>query len=358
MKKLNFKKLSKKKKITLIIGLFLVLLTSGAISFHLLNQKNTSPKKETTKANKVKKSNKTKPVEKNYSLLSGVELPSADLKTSPVIGVMIENSPNARPQSGLADAEVVFEAIAEGGVTRFLALYQHNKPTLIGPVRSLRSYYIDWAWGFRASVAHVGGSGDALARIRDGAHRDMDEFFNTSTFWRTRDRWAPHNVYTNFTNLQNLNNSKGWTTSVFDGFNFKNDKKSPQETARQIHINLSGVTYNPTYNFDGNCNCYKRSQSGQGHLDREKGQIWVKNVVALKIPMLKGGDGYHNVYSTIGSGAGVVFKDGVFEEITWEKSSEIAPLILKDLKGNKIQLNRGSTWISAVPLNHGSINWQ
>jgi hypothetical protein len=104
---------------------------------------------------------------------------------------MIENSPDARPQSGLQDAGVVVEAIAEGGITRFLTLFQESQPQYIGPVRSLRPYYIDFAAPFQAGIAHVGGSPEALSRVRNGSYRDLDQFFNSAYFSRISARPAP-----------------------------------------------------------------------------------------------------------------------------------------------------------------------
>lgn len=356
MKKLNFhfKKLTKKQ--TLILILALILIASGGVAayLHFTKQKTTQP---VVKTKPVKKEEKKEP-EKFYAALSGAQVDSPEKVNSPVIGVMIENSPNARPQSGLNEAEVVFEAIAEGGVTRFLALYQQNQPSMIGPVRSLRSYYLDWAWGFQASVAHVGGSGDALARIRDGQHRDLDQFFNSGTFWRATDRYAPHNVYTTFEKLLALNNSKGWTSSNFEGFARKEDTKSAAPTATKIQIGLSGYYYDTFYTYNADCNCYFRGQAGAAHLDREKGDITPRNIVALRMDMSRGGDGYHNVYSTIGSGTAVAFLDGAAHEISWEKASESSPLILKGGDGKNFQLNRGQTWLVAVPNSSGSIAWQ
>ena len=356
MKKLNFiKNLTKKQLVILIVAVIvaIALIGCGVWAFFALQKKETKTQQPTTTV----KAEKPKAPEKFYSALSGVEVASAADVNKPVIGSIIENSPNARPQSGLFDAEVVFEAIAEGGVTRFLALYQQNQPALIGPVRSLRGYYIDWAGGFQASIAHVGGSGDALARIRDGQHRDMDQFFNAGSFWRARDRYAPHNVYTNFENLSSLNNSKGWSSSNFEGFKFKNDKKSSTPNATQISITMSGPLYDSTFSYNADCNCYLRNQAGAPHLDREKGQISPKNVVALRMN-INSRDGYYSDYVTIGSGTAVVFRDGVAEEITWEKSSENSPLTLKDSAGKIVQLNRGQTWLVAVPTSGGAINYQ
>lgn len=350
----HIKNLSKKQKIIAFIAL--ILLISGGILFFISTKKPEEKPAKTSAPKPAKKVEAPKPKEKFYATLSGAEVQEKSQTNSAIIGVMVENSPNARPQSGLAEAEVVFEAIAEGGITRFLALYQQNKPAQIGPVRSLRGYYLDWASGFQASIAHVGGSGDALARVRNGQHRDIDEFFNAGTFWRARDRWAPHNTYTNFENLSAINQAKGWTTSNFEGFSRKIDAKSEAPNASQISINFSSQLYNTSYSYNSDCNCYLRSLAGTPHNDREKGQIQPKNVVALKIPMSN--DGYYNHYATVGSGAGYAFLDGKVEEISWSKAGEFSPLILKNSKGENLALNIGQTWFAAIPAVGGAVSWQ
>ena len=99
---------------------------------------------------------------KYYSLLTGEEVKDEAATKQAVTAIMIENSPDARPQSGVKQAGIVYEAIAEGGITRFLTLHQQDKPQMIGPVRSLRMYYVDWLAPYNASIAHVGGSAAAL----------------------------------------------------------------------------------------------------------------------------------------------------------------------------------------------------
>lgn len=352
-----FSKLSRKKKIIIAIIAVLVLLIISVGVYFLLAKNKPKPAKTITKSQKTEVKKPAVP-EKFYSRLSGVEVANKELETAPVFGVMIENSIPARPQSGLNQAEVVFEAIAEGGITRFLALYQQNKPELIGPVRSVRGYYIDWASGFDASIAHVGGSGDALARIRDGKHKDMDEFFNTRTFWRSRNRYAPHNVYTNSANLTALANSKGWNSSNFEGFSRKNDSLASAKNASQIQVNISGFSYNSTYIHRDDCNCYLRSQAGVAHTDLSGGQISPKSIVILKMNNGLASDRYHSIYENLGSGSGLVFQDGLATEIIWSKVNENSPLTLKNKDGTPIKLNRGQTWIVAVGNTTGSVTWQ
>jgi hypothetical protein len=118
------------------------------------------------------------------------------------LGVIIENHNSVRPQSGLSKADIVYEALAEGGITRFLAIYLQEDSTL-GPVRSNRPYFLSWLSEYDAAYAHVGGSPDAQARIKEYNIKDLDQFFiGAPTYERVGYRAAPHNVYTNTEKLQ------------------------------------------------------------------------------------------------------------------------------------------------------------
>ena len=114
---------------------------------------------------------------------------------------MIENSEEARPQTGLDAAGIVFETVTEGGITRYAALYQENLPEEVGPVRSVRPYFVDWLMGFDTSVAHVGGSENALQMVEDRKAKDINEFFNGDAFYRRNDRESPHDAYARTKNL-------------------------------------------------------------------------------------------------------------------------------------------------------------
>lgn len=298
---------------------------------------------------------------KYYSPLTGVEIPkeSKDKLNQPVTAIMIENSPDARPQSGLKQAGVVYEAIAEAGITRFLALYQEAKPELIGPVRSVRMYYVDWLTPYQASVAHVGGSAKALELVRNGSYRDIDQFFNPGTYWRASDRFAPHNVYTNFEKLDSLNASKGFKESKFSPWPRKNQTKKDSYDAKNIDINFSSASYNTSYTYDENTNAYNRTLGGEPHNDREKGQIAPNVVIAMQVDMshvLE--DGYRESIKTIGSGKATIFQDGSAIEATWTKNSKSDNIKFTDSSGKEVKLNRGQTWIAAVPNGQGSVSWK
>jgi len=294
-----------------------------------------------------------------YSLLTGEPVATQALVTAPVTAIMIENSPDARPQSGIKNSGVVFEAIAEGGITRFMVLYQQEQPALIGPVRSVRPYYLDWLSAFNASIGHVGGSPAALSEVRNGTYRDIDQFFNSASYYRSSDRYAPHNVYTTSALLDALNAKKGYTSSSFTGFTRTDTKPAATPTATSISITISSALYNSTYAYDKTTNTYLRSQAGAPHLDREDGQIAPSVVVAMRVDETTNPqDGYHQQITTIGSGTATIFQNGTATAVTWHKPDKTTQITFTDADGKDVPLVRGQTWIVAVPNGSGAVSWQ
>lgn len=299
------------------------------------------------------------PAPKFYSPLTGVPVKDEATTKQAATAIMIENSPDARPQSGLKQAGVVYEAIAEGGITRFLAIYQEAKPQLIGPVRSVRMYYIDWAAPYNASIAHIGGSAAALAEVRNGNYRDIDQFFNAPYYWRASDRYAPHNVYTSFEKLDALNAKRGYTTSSFTGFARADGKPVASPPANRIDMTISGPTFNTHYDYDAKSNTYLRSVGGQASNDREEGRLSPSVVIGIKVDMARVmEDGYRESIATTGSGSAVIFQNGTVIEGAWRKNSRAEQLEFVDVAGKPITLNRGQTWITAIPNSGGAISWQ
>ncbi len=352
----RFRWFRRHKKLVIIVSIVLALAIGGivAAAVYYANQPKDTP------APTVKKEPKPEPKPvKYYSPLTGAEVASEAITKQAVTGIMIENSPDARPQSGIKDSGIVFEAIAEGGITRFLVLYQEQKPQLIGPVRSVRMYYVDWVAPFNASVAHIGGSAAALAEVRNGNYRDIDQFFNPGAYWRASDRYAPHNVYTSFQNLDALNNAKGYTSSSFTGFPRKDSAAATTPTATGMTVTISSFLYNSAYTYDPATNLYNRSQAGAPHVDREAGQISPRVVIVMKTPMrLVMEDGWREQIDTIGSGQAYVFQDGTVQEVTWSKPTRQTQLSFSDAEGKPVALARGQTWITAVPADDGGVTWQ
>lgn len=335
-------KLFKNKKVIIGVSVVAIVLIAGGV-FLVINGGNKKPVASTTTVTQKKVVEK-----KVVSPLTGIVLKDPSLAKRPVTAIMIENSPDARPQSGLSEADIIYEAIAEGGVTRFMAVYQESQPQYIGPIRSARPYYIDYALPLEASFGHVGGSPEALRDIKDLGVRDIDQFFNDSGYWRITDRFAPHNMYSSFEKLDEVNKAKGFNSSKFVGFERK--AAVPQTpTAKVIDFSISGPLYSPRFEYDQTTNSYKRIQAGQPHNDAKSGAtISPKVVIGLVVPNGSDGDGYHSTYNTTGSGVVYIFQDGIVSEGNWSKKDRKSPLVITDKNGLPLKLNSGQTWVSLV----------
>ncbi len=341
-----FKNLSKKQKILAVIAAVIVLAGLGGGAYALFKKPAPKPAPAPV-VEKKEEAPKEVPI---YSPLTGIAV-TKEQAALPVTGIMIENSPDSRPQAGLNQAGVVFEAIAEGGITRFLTLWQEAQPDYVGPVRSVREYYVDWLEGFDAAIAHVGGPGGAIQKIKNENVKDLDQSYNPNSFRRVNNRVAPHNVYTSLQNLIDLSKSKGWTSSTFTGFPRKAEKPSDAPTARAIDIVISGPLYNVHYDYDLATNSYKRSEGGKAHVDeRSKAQISPKVVIGIVVPYSIQSDGLHSNYGTIGKGKAYIFQDGNSVEGTWEKTSAKSQIVFKDAAGVALKLNPGQTWITATSI--------
>jgi hypothetical protein len=343
--KFAWAKLTKKQRIFAVVGAVVILLCIGGGVYALVTH-NSTAKPAAVKA-VIRKSTPVIP-RPIVSPLTGLPV-SSDQQKLPVTSVMIENSPDARPQSGLKDAGVVFEAIAEGGITRFLALYQEETPGNIGPIRSSRPYYLQWALSFDAAYAHVGGSPDALADIKAWGVKDLDQFYNSGAYHRITTRYAPHNVYTSRADLLTLQNSKGYNTSTYTPIVRKVEAPNKTPGPTSIDFAISGYYYNVHYDYDATANAYKRNEGGAPHMDADSNtQLEPKVVVALVMPYSLMADGYHSVYNTIGTGKAYVFQDGILTTGTWAKADNRSQFTFTDDTGKPLGLDPGQTWISAV----------
>lgn len=288
------------------------------------------------------------------SPLTGVEV-EPEQADKPILGVIIENHPDARPQSGLSSAGVVYEALAEGGITRFLAFFLEDKPASIGPVRSVRPYFVSWVMEFNSPIAHVGGNADALDMIAANKLKDINQFYNGASFTRTRDRVAPHNAYTSAEQMEALLKKNGYDKPA----EFKPSPRVKKEQGLNppphpvINIDYSYSNFAVQYKYDATCNCYLRFMAGQPHIDRNTGQqIKVKNVVVEYMPTSYGRSRAGEqmvIMGTPGSGNALVFRDGTAIAGTWSKPSHTERTTLTDAAGKEIPLNKGNTWYSIVP---------
>jgi hypothetical protein len=337
------------KPLAAIAGV-LVLASAGALTWALTRPKSATA---THPAAKHSPTPAPTPVTK-ASPLSGVQV-TPELANSPIFSVIIENHPDARPQSGLADAGVVYEANAEGGITRFQAFYLENRPPTLGPVRSLRTYFLTWGLEFNSPVAHAGGNADALDIVGSTGMKDMNALsFAADGFYRTTDRYAPHNLYTNSTKIDALMLRLGFSApSSFTPSPRKPDAPNTSPPHPNIHIEFSYAGYQVDYAYDATTNDYARSMGGAPHVDRNTGkQIHVKNVVVEMMPTSYGTTrtGEQTVImQTVGRGQGWVLRDGDAVPVTWVKDSRTARTQLLDASGKDVPLDAGNSWYAIVP---------
>jgi hypothetical protein len=303
------------------------------------------------------------PPEPIYSIVSGRELKDKAINDRPIYAVQIENSPEARPQSGLRDADIVSEAVAEGGITRFNAIYHDNIPANIGPVRSLRPYYIDWFLPYDAAIVHAGGSAEALKDVGSLGLKDVDS--NPQIMRRISSRYSPHNYYTRGQQVLDLLTQRGYKPNVASSLPRKYPPKEGEETetpettetasaapsAKVINVKISSALYNVRYTWDAENGIYLRDQGGAKHVDAENGKQIAPNVVIVPIMGKRlHRDGVHTQYTTTGSGKVYVFQDGTVTEGTWTKSLRAAQWVLKDADGKEIKLNPGQTWFTVTDV--------
>jgi len=299
------------------------------------------------------------------------------------LGVMIENSIDARPQSGLSGADTIYEAVAEGGITRFLAIFYCQDAGQVGPVRSARTYFVDFVSEYAdyPLYAHVGGANqpgpaDALGQIDTYGWTDynnLDQFsIGFPTFWRDYNRLpnvaTEHTMYSSIdklldyakTNRKLTNvdeNGKSWDTN-FVPYTFTNDALLSQRPASQsIHLEFwesAGSGYFVDWTYNPKTNLYARVNGGNPHMDKDTGkQLTAKNVVVLEMVEDDANDGYvandHLLFEDLGTGKAIVFKDGKEIKGTWEKDKRTSRTIVSDISGNEIKFDRGLIWFEILP---------
>ncbi len=299
------------------------------------------------------------------------------------LGVMIENHSEARPQSGLSFADVVYEAVAEGGITRFLAVYYCQDGGQVGPVRSARTYFLDFIseYGDYPLYTHVGGANqpgpaDALGQIDDygwGGYNDMNQFsIGYPVFWRDYNRLGhaaatEHTMYSTTQKLWEYAASNRKLTATgkdgaswdedFVSYSFKNDAPvSERGLSQTVHLEFwtSSSDYFVDWIYDQKSNTYKRNNAGVAHIDKDSDkQLTAKNIVVLSMIESSANDGYENnvhlLYRTKGSGRATIFMDGKKITGTWEKDSRTARTIINDNSGTPIKFDKGQIWFEILP---------
>lgn len=286
--------------------------------------------------------------EKYYNFYTGIECPKEELNNFAFMTI-IENSSAARPQSGISYADILFETSAEGGIPRFLALFSSNLPSIIGPVRSIRPYFIDIVKEFNIPVAHCGGSAEALTTIdNDSSIISINEITQGSYFWRDSSRKAPHNLYTSSDNIKKYVDSKNIniTKSQFASFDENFFDNSNLQPASNIKL-LINKTYNTSYEYRDNL-YYKFMNSEKAIDSINNSQINFSNIVVQKTPITLSNDNSHLNIPIVGEGEGIVFSKGKMINITWKRDSLNSKVTLLDKDGSIVPLSPGKTMWNIV----------
>lgn len=302
------------------------------------------------------------------------------------LAVMIENSVDARPHSGVSLADIVYEAVAEGGVTRFMPVYLCGASLgniTIAPVRSARTYFVDWVSEYDALYNHVGGSNrngdnaektdplaDALGQINRYGIKDLDQFgIGYPDCYRNPDRLGrpvatEHTMVCMSDSLYKIGEERGWTKVDEDGiawdknftkWKFKDDAKledRPESSAVEFGFWDGWKDFDVKWVYDKPTNSYKRFNGGVELKDLETDEtITAKNIVIQFAKETSSVDAnLHTLYQTIGTQDAIVFQDGKATAGTWSKKDRLGRTIFYDKAGKEIKFNRGQIWIEVIPL--------
>lgn len=281
-------------------------------------------------------------------------VPTSVEKKSPFtkrpIAIIVENAPAARPQSGLNQADIVYEIMTEGGITRFLAIYYSQSPQKVGPVRSARPYFILKAAEHEAIFAHCGGSVEAYVYLEQLAVDAIDEMKHFQAFWRARERKPPHNLFTSITSLREEAQRLGLNRPVRSpGFAYiASNPSSRGENASQVEIKYYS-DYWVEFRYFPEQKIYRRWINGQPHIDEGSGeQIYCHNVIVqVTEQKVKDEEGRLEI-NFEGQGSGWLFSEGRVMPIRWEKPNLRDQTKFYFADGQEIQINPGKTWIQVI----------
>ncbi|MFC1639065.1 DUF3048 domain-containing protein [Patescibacteria group bacterium] len=270
------------------------------------------------------------------------------------MAVIIDNIYLARPPAGLVGAPLVYEAPVEGGITRLMAILPAETETeRIGPVRSVRPYFLDWAEEYDALLAHVGGSPEAMDRLRLSDLRSVNQMGPLGGyFWRDRGRFAPHNVYTSSELLATVRERVGERESdVGTGRPFKEggrDGRVAAVGATRLSVDYSVSSYRVTWSYDEETNRYRRYQ-GRGQFTDEYGEQVAADNVIVQFTDVRSVDSLDRQdIRTVGDGSALLLRDGQAIEAEWSKESGGRTRFVDAESGEELPWNVGVTWIQVV----------
>lgn len=288
--------------------------------------------------------------EKKIQIFNGKDRP---------IAVMIDNHNLAWPQAGLNKAYMVYEIIAEGGETRLMALFKGVKVDKIGPVRSARHYFLDYVMENDAIYTHYGWSPKAQSDISKFSINNINGITESETsFWRTKDKSAPHNVATNTDSLLKIANSKGYktTSEKKSVLNYVSDEVNLEDGQDAVSITIPHSELQKVkYEYDKQNQIYKRYARGKAQTDWDTGNsITTKNIIITFCDNYTLNDGENKdrqELKNIGTFNGYYITNGKAIKIKCIKEARNLQTKYEDLNGKEIEVNDGNTWVNICPTN-------
>lgn len=281
------------------------------------------------------------------------------------VAVMIDNNVGNNSHIGLQDAYISYEIIVEGGLTRIMAIYKDRDVEQIGPIRSARHYFLDYALESDAIYCHYGWSPYAEADIKNLSVNNINGLTASSAYWRDNNIRAPHNVFTSIDRLYKYSNSlsysrqsDNWQLLKYSGdvielekFDTGTDENKKAIVASKININYS-VSQSRQYNYDSDRKVYVRFMNNSAHVDKKSGQQYnYKNIIIEKVSnRTMDSDGRQDL-TTTGSGDGYYITNGYALPITWYKKNRSSKTQYKHLDGKEVKFNDGNTFIQIIPAN-------
>jgi hypothetical protein len=269
---------------------------------------------------------------------------------------MIDNIQAARPQFGLAEADVVYEAPAEGGIPRLMPIFLRagTDVSSIGPVRSARHYFVDIANEYRTPIVHIGASPQGFDALRATGLPDVDEQRGDAGFRRDPAREAPHNAFVSTTSIRDVLRQRGGPIKASLGPLKFGDFQSGPQPATSIKIPYpGGERYKLEYDYDATNHVYNRVMDGVPHLDGATGEQYTAKSVLIQfanvVPIANDDAGRLDI-DLVGSGKGVLVAEGTQVPLQWSRASVRDATQFKRTDGVPFALPSGQVWVQTVPL--------
>lgn len=363
MRETRGKKAKKSRGTSLLVLILLILIVVAGVLFVMKISEESGKTGETGNGSQTLGTQDKPKEELKPKTLEGNERP---------IAFMLDNNINAMPQAGLIEADLVYEIIVEGGETRLMAVMKNKEVEKIGPLRSARHYFLDYALENDAIYVHYGQSPQAKSDIKTLGISDINGINESETnFWRVKDRYAPHNAVTSTEKIKKIIQREDFRTTTSKGnvLNYvveeveleaKKDEPKEGETEGKITNLANKVTipyssYNTVkYEYDEQSKSYIRYSRNKKQVDWDTQEaITVKNIIITKCKNTTLNDGTtkgRQTISNIKKLDGYYITNGKYIPITCEKTSRSGKTVYKDLEGNEIKVNDGKTFIQICPI--------